>query len=635
MSFESALFINGLNVKVSPIGLTNLRLVIEKETETSFFRRKINGDIEFGKLDCNILPELEKECCKTFPFTIYRTCQGENTVFVTAELPSKAFDWNKVSNTVKTTKIDIADSYKGVFRNWEKKINMCTMPFNRKLKYWYRKTNSSGEIDSYTYPTITSNRGRRFADWVFYCVQKTFDGTPYNSIIPSSISFMSQIMDLNINPCTGQQSIFTHAMTFQISDFVEPHSSSPADGTLADGRINESMAISLKDLLSSLKILFRLDWYIDSITGKFRIEHESFFANGYSYSTTENNIGLDLDESKYSQNVARIYGSYKNDSAEMYGIQELEISQNKALNSDKAAISDSTVVVPTDGMFNWFNTYQFSKIDDFELGNVKYDSECAILNDKGELQKNTLQNDMFVTFVNGVVMNPENLDKTKWVLIDCYEEPQIGEIGVLPENQAYLIKKATCERSALSNVLNARLSATALMRDFHRWERPFERGLMNYSDTPNGEKGKGIYREMYSVKKTKVLTEKINIPFCCDDSFDFRKLIKYKNLKADLKRAEFFFSSETIELELVLPSSCDSDLKFPVGGSTGCQARGTFLYEEDCYQVVSRNVDTSSGYGCVSFPANWYGKRKFYADGECGSYYEEVYLEADEPQNDC
>jgi hypothetical protein len=279
MSFQPRLFLNNQDVAVSEKTATSLRFVLEKENDTSFFRKKMQGEIEFLGADYNTLKPIEQDCCKTIPINIFRSCGSNNSLFFGGELNSKKFEWNKDICSVKISQIEFRDLEKGVYRNWEKKINMCTMPQNRIVRYDYRKINQptgNQTEETFTYPTIDNPRGRLFKDWILFCVTKTFEGTEYASLIPQNMTQFSHILDTNINPCTAQQSVFTHAIIYQASDFVEPHSQQPATGILADGRINENLSVNLKDLLNNLKILFRLDWFIDS-NGKLRIEHESFF----------------------------------------------------------------------------------------------------------------------------------------------------------------------------------------------------------------------------------------------------------------------------------------------------------------------------------------------------------------------
>lgn len=66
------------------------------------------------------------------------------------------------------------------------------------------------------------------------------------------------------------------------------------------GQPAQKAKTSLKDIMDMLSDCFRCYWWIEN--GKFRIEHVSYFANGDSYSSGAQSIGLDLTNQKDQMN---------------------------------------------------------------------------------------------------------------------------------------------------------------------------------------------------------------------------------------------------------------------------------------------------------------------------------------------
>lgn len=618
---------------VEPTGLTGLKLSVEQENGRAFYRQKVNGNIEFSDKLFNLIKPLEGVCCRSIPFTIFRSCGGSLSKFLEAQFKTNQIEWTFETCTAKLGELEILDNYRGVYKTWEKKVNLCTAPRGKRVKYVYRKpqttTQNGQEVTLHYYPEIVNNRGSLFSEWILWCINKTFTGTEYSSLIPVNVAQMSTFFDRNISPITAKQNVLRSAFIYQASDLMFPETTNASTGLMQDGRINEDVALSLKEMLEMLKNVFDMDWYIDT-NGKFRIEHISFFINGLSYSQN-NAVSLDLRDEKYLKHLYDYKYSYKLDSDNLVGKEELRFNNNEAIGKSKNAVEpDGQSGATQQTLYG----YYFTRVDDFEYGNIKYLADCVSTDEKGEPKKTPKSDSILITNFEGVRMADETVDVTKWVLLDVEEEPQIGEIGVLPEFQNYLVKSNVCERTTL-NMSNGRLTATAIMRDFHRYNKPFSSGLMNYNDTPNGLIGKGFIRDMYSVLKTKRL-KRITVPFCCTDSAfnPYLPLILPNGQKASVLKAEFDFSDETLSLDPLQNSACGYEVQFPTDAGGEYPPKGTVLTVGEAvdYCMVYSWID--SGYGCLGFNKAVFGVRTVYADGNGGSYYEDVIDYENQCQND-
>ena len=613
---KSELSISGTTKEVKPAGLTSLVVNIEKEGDFAFYRQKIGGSLSFVGSDFPFIKTAEKDCCVKLPLSVLQPCGSDFSLAFRGIVNTKKIDWSFETCEAIVSELDTEDFYTGVFLHWEKKINMCAMPTNSTVRHWHRVTapyeSPTGPIDSYTYPTVVNTKGRIFADWILYNIRETFKGTVYASIVPATKAELSYFLTAAKNPCTARTNPFLLATIFQNSDLFFPDYE-PATGIEIDERVNTNIAKSLKDILEGLKAAFDLDWFIDSDTGKFRIEHKSFFENGLSYSSP--NITIDLGTSKYVPDLGKYKYSYKNRQDDIPGVQELIISQNEAANSsDKAVvIAEYTPEVGQDGF-----VYSFPKLDDFSLGNIKYESPCISKNEKGETVIDTRNCELFGTHAHAVFMKDESIDLNGWTLLD------ITDIFLGQKR----VKGDVCERAAFSGVLNAGFSATALMRDFHRWGRPFNYGLMAYDETPGDLLGQGFFRPMYSVIYSKEYKE-IDIVFCCGDSFDARKLVKLPNGELiQVKSLSIDYANKRLRFQPVGVAACGFSVSFPDNQTGGeCPAKDTVL----SVQVIK----TVCYGGCTGIYNEIEGVRTVYADGFCGSYIKDVFPDCPPEQTEC
>lgn len=594
---------------LNPNGLGTLKLVLEKTDNNSFYRQKITGGLEFIGGDFKNVLHMEQRCCEDVLLTLYRNCNSLAGVFARTKFKTNKIEWDFDLCTAKVPAIDIIDLYLGVYKFWETKVNMCAIPKTEKVKYTYRKE-VSDKVSNYI--EIVNECGNYFADWVFWCIKKTFTGTEYEGIIPVDSASMSKFLFEAFNPCTGKRNSLAFAIVAQASDFMNP-TEPRATGITNLGILSDSLALPLKDLLETLDNTFDLKWYINE-NGKFGIEHISYFENNLSYEANSN-FGIDLSNPKYEKYLKGYSYSYKNDDSDFYGIEELKLTLNEAMFKSDRAIEGFLDTSPN-GTELFQDSYFFSKVTDFELGNIKFLEGCIPYDEKGQVKKKTRASSLFMTAIEPVRLVDPTADKTKWVLLDCKKESEFSLIHVIVDSN--------CERLSV-RMPNGNFTATSIMRDFLRYKKPFSVGLMGYSDKPNGNIGKGYNRVMYSVITSQKM-KKVSIPYCCED------LVINPNLKiklpngtfATLEKAEYEFSTEMINLEFSKISSCSNSIIFPdLQSGNNYPVKGTILKIETVQvQVSFENICTDEG--CYPQPIYADVTRTTYADGEGGSYFEDV-----------
>lgn len=597
--------IQGIESPFNPNGLNGLKLILDKKQDEIFFRQKVGGGLDFtGKDFANILP-LEKECCKELNVTINEDCSGDGILFE-GKIKSNEIDWDFELCTAKLGQMNQGDDYLGVFKYWDKKVNMCAMVKTQTVKYTNRII-VSDTVSNYT--EVLNNRGVYFVDWIYYCIQKTFAGTEYEGITPVNRDTMSKFLFESFNACTGKRNSLAFAIIYQASDFMFSQAQQATGFLSNSGLINEGISVNLKDLFESLKTTFDLCWYIDK--GKLRIEHLSFFQNNLSYDPNNQSFSLDLSSERFAKYVKDYKYNYKNVTDNYYGLEELKLTLNEATFKSKNCSPNPVNV--NQGTEIFALGYNYGKFTDFEMGNIKFSAGCVPLDDKGEVKKNVRSNGMFLTALEPVRLADESVDKSKWVLLDC---KKIGESTTINE-----IVVASCDR-IIRKLSNGNLSATSIMRDFLRYDKPFSIGLMSYSETPSGLIGRGLNREMFSLIKSKKL-KKISIPYCCTDmAFNPNLLVKLPDgTKAFCERADFQLSDSMLGLELMQTSNCGNDVKFPtVQNENSCPIKGTVLDTEPVTMPVY-DPTCQDDRGCFEErPAT----RTTYADGECGSFIVDV-----------
>ena len=247
-----------------------------------------------------------------------------------------------------------------------------------------------------------------------------------------------------------------------------------------------------EDFLNNLCILFNLKWKISA--GVMIIEHVSFFTK---------NPGLNL----VGNSFLRFKNSYTYDNNK---IPEKEI----------------------------FSTKEFQRGTDFEGLPILYDNSCTSPIKKDYVVE-SLTTDLLYCLNNpeasggnvsdaGLFLAAAEIEDDQYILIT--EQSIIGS-GMYPNNS---------------------LAWSQLLRDYHRYRRPFASGNMNGTDT--------LFFSVIPTKKG----SKVSIPLCCGDTYNPLDLVETLIGSGEVEASSFSFKTGMLELELTYGAEL-LDVVIPVG----------------------------------------------------------------------
>ena len=173
------------------------------------------------------------------------------------------------------------------------------------------------------------------------------------------LTLKSDFLQSDINPVTGTNNRLQFLQLNNCSDIKDAQSSEPAT----------ILNMNFGDLLDALTNLFNCHWFVDG--EYFRIEHLSFFENGYSYSASsqpEYDLTTNIDKStgkpeliasdKYSYNVENICSREKwtNINPVYYDFQNLQVYYD--INSDNAEkVYATSFITDLGGVLNFPSEY--------------------------------------------------------------------------------------------------------------------------------------------------------------------------------------------------------------------------------------------------------------------------------------
>lgn len=245
------------------------------------------------------------------------------------------------------------------------------------------------------------------------------------------------------------------------------------------------------DFIDRICGIFNLRYQIDGST--FRIEHFSFFQQG---------VGLDLTLLKYAKWVFKKH-RYNYDSNEMPRIERFRYSE-------------------------------FTQSSDFEESVISYENNCASREEDGDVKME----------VDGITTD----------LLLCLNNPGIDSKVV---DDAGIFLMATEEVGGEYHLItesgvrypiapNNSLAWDQLVRDYHKWNRPFKTGKVNNTET--------TFNLVRPTKKGQILT----IPLGCEDVFS--PFDKVKTVLGDgyVKQSSLDLSQNA--LSLTLAYSADDNL---------------------------------------------------------------------------
>lgn len=574
-----------------------------------YYRKSISDINISGKELYDSKSEINK-CCSSIPFKIFSQI-SERKEFYSCLMKSTGFDYDDKIKKLKSSDNETSDYYSIIYLNWKKKINMLEMPRNRIIQHKYRKIDEVDGNDFYTYPTINSERGISFIDWIYFNIKKTLELCKLDFLLPSDSYSLSKLFS-ETNPLTPNYNNLRNATIVHASEFVRPLGGLSTGVDFISKEYDKDLGLSFFDMMEGLK-LFRIFWYIDEATGKIRLEHESFFDNGLSYDKINANAGIDLRLPKYKAISDNFDYSWKYDKKKSYGKQKIIISQNQAINNDSKS-TPITSYISTDNNSTWMNgqwlessiDYRVPIIRDFEYGNAEYNSECVLKNEIGELVPEEWSCDLFITHYIGAYLNVDSIDLTKWVLLDTERDVSIWKIRKETFNDFFGALKEYKIEKTLFDVENFYFSASIIFAIYHRHRRPFYDAIINVNETAK-VKETSFTKTSISVSPTLKLN-KFKIPYF--EGFN-PNLVNYlpDSRKFVIESAIINFNDYTIEIEALTYQNCSSYSNIIVNAP-----EGTLLSSTDWLQL-----ETTFENGLPVF--TWVIKKfNVYSDGFGGIY---------------
>lgn len=568
-----------------------VKIVVSREQEEVFFREKLTGSVTLTNEDYQFLRDAETyavECCQEITFIIERSCAEE--IFWEGYFTLYNVEWDHDNQEATIQKITVRDQYSVVFANWHKEINWFgDIPPHRPGAYYVPEH----PLKPFTQPTVTSEynptgsdiyyRGFYFNYAILWLIQQTLKGTQAESYADITEQQMSDFLTLPTNPANGKPNYLRDVLLMHISDAKRPNSTEPA----SIGKV------TLRDVLSNLKLLYNAWWYIDE-NGHFRIEHISYFKN-FSYSPVGVTLDLVQEQEENSEIIIKKKYSYSAD--ELKGREGVEQSLTLSAFDQKSEI--------------WTN-FANPSTREFSAAYMNYSDSCVPRDEKGAAAEDYRPISLFTTDWRTVSYKPDTVPDQGWVLVNVVNfTAESGiELGWVPiENEYYT---------------NGRLAMTRLFYEFGRTDLSFAYGMMTFEKQtkpgePNPESNYVTERPMRakSTKRIK-LFESIELPVCCGSDYDFTGIIKHPlDDETYMDRLEFNLDTETVNLTVIAVNNCEN-IPFPEyveieEPNQECPEQGRLIRSELSQEYTQH---TAINYVYI------YVYTDYYADGECGEYYQ-------------
>lgn len=294
------------------------------------------------------------------------------------------------------------------------------------------------------------------------------------------VTVVSEFFQINpvtpttVNYVTGAESKINNLVVYQKSDVKRPGVSGNA--TKAETTIEE--------LTDALVMIFNARWRI--VGNVFSIEHISFFTQ---------NAGLDLTLLKYKKYVTGLR-RYSYESEKIPSREEFKFMEASAGDFAGVPILYTGACVAVESKKNIVTHAVGNVTTDVQLCLNNPDSDSSVVDDKG------------LVFVAAQVVGSE---------LHIISEPAI----LSPDPQ-----------------INNPLSWGILHRDYHRYYRPMESGIMN-----------NVLTDFLSVKPTKKGVP-LTVPLCCSDTFNPDDLVTSPLGVGTVEKASFSFKDQMLTLEL-------------------------------------------------------------------------------------
>lgn len=572
--------LNGTTYAADPLtqGLGSVVLVTQKEDGQVFYRTKWQGEISFVGGDFRLFWKLaQATCCQVINVTLSRSGNncGTTTHWKGAfNLSDLKFDTDAGLATLSTVPRP-DDGYQTLLENWDKKVN------------WLTVTPLIAIYSANKYALY--RRGRRLTHVLAGLVSLTLTGTRAESIMPALDSAdISTFLDAEQNPVTRRANPFRECLCLQASDVVAPGKLTDPAPTYGFATIAET---TLHEVVTDLQELLCLYPFIDPDTGKLRWEHETYFP-GLSYDAPT--VGLSLPTTNPAWNGKR---TVQTNTDALYGLYRLSIEPNINIGSGNTVDLRGRNI--------------FSTTPDFGTGSIEFVDPCVKrLPGETPLTKERSVK-IFATDIGGAQAWPDTVDKASWIFL--VENPAFTVI-VAPGTPSAIPLRLT--EMANGQYENGNLSASSLVRDFHRHNQPFTSGVMNkhLALLPAGYR-----RGMKSIAPVRTLGS-VTIAYCCEDTpVSLSSLIEtWLGMDGTLIKATQQVGAELLTLDIAHPGPCqvirDDTPYDPEEMPSTCPPAGEPLRETWEYIYFPGESAETGAQPCSV------NKGTYYTDGKCGEY---------------
>jgi hypothetical protein len=567
-----------------------VKIVVAKEQEEAFFREKLTGSVTLTNEDYQFLRDAETyavECCQEITFVIERTCEEE--IFWEGYFTLYNVSWNHDNQEAVINKITVRDKYNVVFANWHKEINWFGDISPRRpaapyipihpLQTFYQTTPTSTEYN----PNGSNvyDRGFYFNYAILWLIQQTLSGSGSESYSDITQEQMSDFLTAPVNPANGKPNYLRDVLLMHISDAKRPAAFNPA----WIGKV------TLRDVLSNLKLLYNAWWYIDE-NNHFRIEHVSYFKN---FSYTPVGVTLDLTEEQFTKNMVG-KNKYSYNADDLNGREGVDQTLTSTAFDQKSQI---------------WTQFANPSLREFSSVYMSYPDSCVPKDDKGVAAEKYQNISLFTTDWRTVTYKPDTVPEQGWMLAHVVlSEASTGvQQGWVPITNEYYP--------------NGALSMSRLFYEFGRTDLSFQYGMMTFekeskpaSPDPDSDYVTARPMRAKSTKRIK-LFEPVDLPMCCGDDYDFSGIIKHPlDDETYVQRIEFDLAEESVSATLIATNDCDT-IPFPEyveieEPTVGCIEQGRLLRSEE---QSTRTDHTPINYVYITVYID------YFADGECGEYY--------------
>lgn len=282
---------------------------------------------------------------------------------------------------------------------------------------------------------------------------------------------------------------------------------------------------TFEKLMTHLKFMFNVDWRIED--GVFRVEHVDYWTK---------DEGFDLTAPEYARYVIQknqyTYKTEKIPKSEIWKFKEASIY------SDFAGEPITYTECVTDGGGDADVTYAMDDVTtDLQLILENPSKDSALVSDDGFV---------FIATV-----------------LDGSQYSVLTEDGILGRGR-----------------LNNSLAVAQLQRDYHMYERPLPRGIMNRALV-----------DFYSTIPLKAGVT-ISIPFCCTDTFDPDNTIKTVLGVGIVDKAKFNFDTSFLDLDLVYAANTGlTPNNSPIAGN---DAYTIYINTIGVFDITNNDTDPDS-----------------------------------------